>query len=336
MPPRHRVELQFRPLNVAALARLAGLNAPRLGRGRPVKSRPAALTRTMSVRDAFRAVMAAGLAHLLANEQGLLRDADPEYLHQARVALRRLRSALDVISPPLPERMIAPAARELKWLASCLGPARDWDVLIGETLPPVAAAFGAHRGLRTLRARSRKLRRGAGAKVRRATRSSRYKRLKRMLSAWLVSEWPALPEVAARVAVQGPITDHARNLLEKRYRRVRKRGRGLDKRSGAELHRLRIAVKKFRYAADYFSGLYVGKRVREMLGRLARLQDVLGAMNDATTAADLVEQGCRGAHGFSLLEARGMLLGWSRGRATTLRAELKDAWRAFREAEKFW
>jgi CHAD domain-containing protein len=291
----------------------------------------------MTVSNAFRAVMAAGLAHLLANERGLLRGTDPEYLHQARVALRRLRSALDVFSPPLPERVITPAARELKWLASCLGPARDWDVFIRETLPLVVEAIGAHRGLRALGARCERLRRGAGAKSHSAARSSRYRRLKRSLAAWILSEgWLALLDDAARATVQGPITSHARNVLEKRYQRVRKRGRGLDKRSGAELHRLRIAVKKFRYAADFFSGLYEGRPVREMLRRLARLQDILGAMNDAATAADLTKQSCRGARGGSLLEARGMLLGWSRGRAATLRGELKDAWQAFQEAEKFW
>ena len=291
----------------------------------------------MTVSNAFRAVMAAGLAHLLANERGLLLGADPEYLHQARVALRRLRSALGVFSPPVPERAIAPVARELKWLASRLGPVRDWDVFIGESLPPVVEAFGAHRGLKAFRARCKRLRRGAGANARRAARSSRYRQLKRMLATWLASEdWLASRSGAARASVQGPVTGHARNVLEKRYQRVRKRGRRLDKRSDAELHRLRIAVKKLRYATDFFSGLYQGKRVRDMLRRLARLQDILGAMNDAATAADLTERACAGARGASMLEARGMVLGWSRGRAATLRGELKDAWQAFHAAEKFW
>ena len=291
----------------------------------------------MTVGNAFRVVMAAGLAHLLANERGFLLGAEPEYRHQVRVALRRLRSALDVFSPPLPERMIARPARELRWLASCLGPARDWDVFVSETLPPIVAAFHAHRGLGAFGARCERLRRAAGAKAHSATRSSRYRQLKRSLSAWVLSEeWLASFDEAARTAVQGPITGHARKVLEKRYQRVRKRGRGLDRRSGAELHRLRIAVKKFRYAADFFSGLYEARPVREMLRRLARLQDILGAMNDAATATDLTKQGCRGARGGSLMDARGIVLGWSRGRAATLRGELKVAWQSFQAAEKFW
>jgi CHAD domain-containing protein len=129
---------------------------------------------------------------------------------------------------------------------------------------------------------------------------------------------------------------HAQTVLEARYRRVRKRGRGLDVLSAARLHRLRIAIKKFRYAADSFSGLYRGTPVRETLRRLSRLQDILGAMNDAATAADLALQFCRGRGAGDVLEARGIILGWSRARAALLKDELKDAWRSFREAERFW
>jgi CHAD domain-containing protein len=291
----------------------------------------------MSVNDAFRAVMAANLAHLLANERGLRSGADPEYLHQSRVALRRMRSALEVFSPPVPERVTAPAARELTWLASRLGPARDWDVFIGETLPPIEAEFNAHRGLRALGARCSRLRRGAGTEARRAARSARYRRLTLRLSAWLATEaWRARPGNAARAVLQRPVGDLARAVLEARYRRVRRRGSRLDELSAAGLHRLRIAIKKFRYAADFFSGLYAGEQVREMLRYLSRLQDILGALNDAATAADLAAQGCRGARGGNLIEARGILLGWSRERMAALRGELKDAWKAFRGADRFW
>jgi CHAD domain-containing protein len=307
------------------------------GGGGPVKARPADLVAIGSVHDAFKAVLAAGLVHLLANERGLLRGDDPEYLHQARVALRRLRSALDVFSPPLPRRAIAPLARELKWLASRLGPARDWDVFVSEALPPVEAEFGVHGGLEAFAARSRRLQRAVGAGARRAARSSRYRRLTRGLSAWLATEgWRARLSHPARAALGRPVGDHARAVLAARHRKVRKRGRRLGELSARELHRLRIAVKKFRYATDFFSGLYKGKAVRQTLRRLSRLQDILGSMNDAATAADLAMQACRGIRDRKVLEARGMLLGWSRARAAALKGELAGAWKEFRSAERFW
>jgi CHAD domain-containing protein len=291
----------------------------------------------MSVNDALRAVLAANFAHLLANERGLLAGADPEYLHQMRVALRRMRSALDVFSPPLPEPVVAPLARELGWLASRLGPARDWDVFMTETLPPIEAEFSAHRGFKAFSARCRRRRRSAGGRARLAVRSARYRRLTLRLSAWLASEgWHARLSNAARAAARGPVGEHARAVLEARYRRVRKRGRGLEGLSARKLHRLRIAIKKFRYSTDFFAGLYKGKPVREALNCLARLQDILGEMNDAASAADLVAQGFGRARGDYALEARGILLGWSRNQVAGLKRKLGGAWRDLCAAGKFW
>jgi len=303
----------------------------------PVKARAAVLNPGMSVSDAFKAVMWANLAHLDANEHGMLRGADPEFLHQMRVALRRLRSAIGVFSPPVPEADTEALARDLKWLASRLGPARDWDVFVAETLPPIEADFGAHGELRAFGARCRALRRKANAKARRAVRSPRYQRLLLRLAGWIIGEgWRASTQTPAGDALHKPVAEFAALVLEKRYQQARRRGRGLAKRSPAELHRLRIAIKKFRYATDFFASLYEGKTAGKSLKRLGRLQDILGAMNDAATVAGLLAQGFEGARGQRVLEAKGILLGWSRGRAVTLRRELKGAWKAFRAAEKFW
>lgn len=303
----------------------------------PVKARPAVLDRGMSVSGAFLAMMWANLAHLQANERGMLAGRDPEYLHQMRVALRRMRSAIGVFAPLFPEMMISPARSELKWLAGSLGPARDWDVFMTETLPPVEAAFGVNGGLKGFTVRCENLRRAANARARRAVRLPRFRHLMLSLSAWLSSEsWLTRSDPAARASFRGAVATFASAVLEQRYAQVRKRGRKLGGLSAAELHRLRIAVKKFRYAVDFFAGLYKARPARDTLKRLARLQDILGAMNDAATVAKLLAHGFDGAPGRSVIEAKGILLGWSRGRAATLKRELKGAWKEFRAAEKFW
>jgi inorganic triphosphatase YgiF len=305
---------------------------------KPVKAQPAELTADLKVGEAFGRVMHASFGHLMANERGMLEGDDPEFLHQMRVALRRLRSALSVFAPSLPAPAIAPAAAELKWLAASLGPARDWDVFMTETLPPIEREFGAHGELQAFIERCRKLRRDANARARRAVRTRRYRRLMLSLAGWLASRgWLAEPAEAARyAALETPVTELAAQVLRQRYDRVRKRGRKVGKLSTAELHRLRIAIKKFRYATDFFSGLYEGKPVRESLKRLSRMQDILGAMNDAATVANLMAHGFSGAAGRRVLEAKGILLGWSRGRAETLKRELRSAWKEFRAAERFW
>jgi len=303
----------------------------------PVKSQPPTLATGMAVDEAFTAVIWASLAHLQANERGMLAGADPEYLHQMRVALRRLRSALSVFAPVLPPHAAAPIAAELKWLGSALGPARDWDVFLTETLPPVRAEFGEHPALAAFDHQCASLRRQAARRARRTVASPRYQRLVLTLAGRLTAQaWSAALDEAGRARLAAPVVEFAGAVLEPRYARVRKRARKLASLSPAELHRLRIAIKKFRYATDFFAGLYEGRRARETLKRLARLQDILGAINDAATVGNLVAEVLHGANGRQAAEARGILLGWSRGRAATLRRELNAAWKAFRAAEKFW
>jgi len=157
------------------------------------------------------------------------------------------------------------------------------------------------------------------------------------IAAWLTQEGGlARIEPPARTALQTPVADFAAMVLESRYGQVQKKGRKLGGLSVIELHRLRIAIKKFRYAADFLAGLYEAKAARAALKRLSRLQDILGAMNDAATVAKLITRGFSRVPGQRGLEARGILLGWSRGRAATLKRELKSAWKEFRSAEKFW
>lgn len=303
----------------------------------PVKASAAALAREMSVGAAFKAVMRANLAHLRANDDGVLEGYDPEYLHQMRVALRRLRSGVGVFAPVLPEAPVSHLRAEMKWLAGRLGPARDWDVFLAETLPPIETEFGPHAGLERLAARCRRLRGGAGAQARRALRSARYDRLIGRLETWLADErWLKDAEPAAQAALTAPVADFAASVLDARYERVLAKGRSLGRRDAGELHRLRIAIKKFRYASDFFAALYDEKAARAARKRLSRLQDILGTMNDAATVAQLAEQGFEGMSGASAREAKGLLLGWSRGRAAALRRELKSAWQEFHGAEKFW
>ena len=157
------------------------------------------------------------------------------------------------------------------------------------------------------------------------------------LAAWIDAEgWRVSGQAPAADALQTPVAEFAARVLERRYQQARKRGRRLAKRSPAELHRLRIAIKKFRYATDFFAGLYPGNTTRETLKRLGELQDILGAMNDAATVAELMTQGFGGGRGKRVLEAKGILLGWSRGHAVLLKQRLKGAWKAFRAAEPFW
>jgi CHAD domain-containing protein len=106
--------------------------------------------------------------------------------------------------------------------------------------------------------------------------------------------------------------------------------------SAPELHELRIAVKKLRYSIDFFAGLFTADAVRTLRSRLSRLQDILGTINDASTMQSLLAQGYGGGRAAAAAEGRGILLGWSAGRAEALRTDLNRAWKAFRRSRTFW
>lgn len=341
--PRHLFELALKLLAISPLAMEGRSKADRgyaLARGvhpAPVKAGAAALSADMSVSDAFAAVAWSTLTHLLANERGMLQGRNPEYLHQMRVAVRRLRSALNVFSKALPQACVAPLAAELKWLTGALGPARDWDVFVHETLPPIRSAFEHSPALAQFAQGCSRRRNTANRSARAKVGSLRYRRLTLELGRWMAARaWLDQPDQATGLVQARPVREFASETLDARYANVRKRGRRLQQRSADELHRLRIAVKKLRYATDFFAGLYDDAPARSALKRLARLQDILGAMNDAASVADLVYQGFGTKPAATVAEARGIVLGWSRGRADALRGELVSAWKAFRADARFW
>ena len=121
----------------------------------PVKSVPLALDDGMGVEEGFAAIVQACLAQFQANLPGVLASGDIEYVHQARVALRRLRAALRLFRDAcvLPPDLL----ESLRALAAALGPARDWDVLCSETLPAIAPHYpdaeSWQRGMQALEAR---------------------------------------------------------------------------------------------------------------------------------------------------------------------------------------
>lgn len=303
----------------------------------PQRGVPAALDPGMSVSDAFAAIAWSMLTHVQANEQGVLAGKDEECLHQMRVALRRLRSAISAFSSVLPAASRAPIARELKWLGGALGPARDWDVFVTETLPPISEAYKDHTALEVLTAEARSRRIAAQGVMRRAVRSRRYQKGLIGLAAWIAAQaWRESAQVAGRAALDAPVRAYAQGELEARYERVRTRGRKLKELSGPELHQLRIAIKKLRYSVDFFATLFDAGKVRVLRSRLSRLQDTLGTINDAATMRSLLDHGFGEGRSAAAAEARGILSGWSAGRGDALKSDLDRAWKAFRRSETFW
>ncbi|MBI2313960.1 MAG: CYTH and CHAD domain-containing protein [Betaproteobacteria bacterium] len=309
----------------------------RLVQGTPpalVKAAPPELGADSTVNDGFRAILWNCIGQLHANEPGMREGRDPEYLHQMRVALRRMRSALGTFSKIMPAGALDPARADLKWLAGELGPARDWDVFVGEILPPVLAGFPAHRGLAALLDAASAVRAQCGAHARETVASARYQALLLTLGAWLCNEsWRSLPE-ARSGTLDGPLAEFAAAVLDRRYRQVKKRGRRAAQLTPEQRHLLRIAAKKLRYAAEFFSPLYRKRPARDFVRALSRLQDILGALNDAVTGKALLVElvAADAAHS----AAADLATGWLAGSGDEALGKLQRTWERFGEAQPFW
>ncbi len=289
-------------------------------------------TTDQSMGSVFRACF----SHWIANETPAELGTDPEGVHQLRVSLRRLRTALSLFSPALSELDRSWLGGEAKWLAGSLGPARDWDVFIGEMMPDIAEA-GYEQELAPLLAAAKARQKDAYAQVREVIGSPRYTRL--LLEFWRWLEGNGWRSTALEMQRQ-PVVALADRVLAKQQKRVLKKGRGFAKLSLPDRHEVRIAVKKLRYSVEFFASLYPSEKSKPYRRRLSGLQDALGAMNDAAVAEILLDQlvGAtrHGKAAVPLARAAGLVSGWyTRGRIDE-DAELVASWQTFRRAKPFW
>src|SRR5215207_5970201 len=310
-----------------------GFAAARGRPARPVKAMPSPIVEGMSVADGFQAVARSCLAHLLANE-ALFREArDPEAVHQMRVALRRLRAALSLFRDAVADDEIAAVKTGLRELAAALGEARDLDVFIRKTLAPARARDPGGAALAAL-ARSYAERREAAYDAALETvASGRLGRIVLDTLAWIeAGPWLRKDGKAEREA---PVERFAADELRSRAKRIRKRGRHLPELAPDERHRVRIAVKKLRYAAEFFAPLYEGKsrakRARTFRDALGELQDRLGDLNDIAVAATMAETAGDGA-----APAARLLAAEQEAHFDEHLAAAAKAYKAFGESEKFW
>ena len=281
------------------------------------------------------------MAHMLANEPAVLDGTNPEGVHQMRVGLRRLRAILALARPLLAEDVAAYLRDELRWLQKQLGPARDWDVFIAETLERLAVHRGASNGLgRTLRLAD-KARSDAYAQARAAIVDPRFTAILLRTEVWLDRGLWMRPGKRARKALAKPAAAFARAALDKRQRKMRKLGDRAGELSETELHRLRIRAKNLRYAAECFQSLFGRKKAWPYIKSLREIQDVLGTLNDTVVSHDLMaELAARAANRKSLYRAvsrvDALATGWNLARMENDLVRVPDVWARHRACRRFW
>lgn len=276
---------------------------------RPFKAKPAPLDAAMTPVEAFRGIALGCLEHFQRNEAGLLDGNDPEFVHQARVALRRLRSAIKLFAPALPAEFVNTYGKTWKTLAGALGEARNWDVFLGETLPPISTAFPGNKDVRSLKTQAIQRAKAARHAIKGLLATSEYPRLLLEFTAATYALGDTLPI---------PLTELVQQQTGKHTAKAKKLARRHAELAPQERHKMRIAFKKLRYTLEFFGTLWPEKKLKPYLATLSKLQDELGLINDHLTAETLI---------LAILGSRpqGLVHGWIAGRQALLISALPEA-----------
>ena len=213
------------------------------------------------------------------NEAYIEKDLDTEFLHDFRVAIRRTRSALGQIKYVFPTEATNRFKENFAFVGKLSNDLRDLDVyLLDEAtykamLPPVL-----HDDIDPLFDYLHKKRSTALRKVMRGLNTKKYAII---LKDWEVFLNEPYQDSETAVNAQLPVIELARKRIYKKYRGVVKTGNRILKNAEDEmLHVLRIECKKLRYLMEFFSSLFLRKKINVLIGQLKKLQDNLGDFND--------------------------------------------------------
>jgi CHAD domain-containing protein len=274
------------------------------------------------------ASIASGLERLLGQDVGVRLGDDPEFVHQARVAIRRLRSDLKTFGDALDPAWVAHARTELKWLATPLGEVRDADVLSErlEGHAHQAAAIDAD-AFEQLAARLAAQRASALVRLQEALGSARYLQLLRDLDHAATA--PPLRDAASSNADR-PAAEHAASralgpLVSERWQKLRRAVERLDEiPTDDQLHRTRIKTKQARYAAEAATPV-IGNRAARLGEELTVIQTVLGDHHDSVVAERWFRQaGTEGTTGAAF--AAGQCVTFERRLQRADRKRWRKAW----------
>ena len=231
------------------------------------------------------------LAHWRANLPATLDGRDPEGIHQARVGLRRLRTALSLFKKQIPADQRTWIKQEATWLLSQMGPARDLDVFIRDLTALLENDASVNADLVNVIREARTIRIAAYKTAAKSINSARARRFSTRLEAWIEGRgWLASGNRKPGNNKLILARDFARHRLNRQARKMRSDYAKVNNLATEDRHRLRIAVKKTRYGLIFFSSVLPKKRTVQLIASLKNLQDTLGHLNDLAVAERTIER----------------------------------------------
>ncbi|VWC03069.1 haloacid dehalogenase [Burkholderia lata] len=251
----------------------------------PVKAKLVDLAGVRTQRAALFALSGDITAQWLGNEGGVLERDDPEFVHQMRVALRRLRTLMRFFPRFADDQWQDTLGTDLRWLAGLLGTVRDWDVFATESLPALIAADGGDGEWNGTLDAARAQCAAARVELRQALHSARYARLTLGWLEWLGSLALPSAEDGDAPSLRRHATKRVRRLFGHLYASP-----SLTSLDTAARHQVRIDAKRLRYALEFFASLASRRTRTETVKTLTRVQSVLGEANDTMVALHHLEK----------------------------------------------
>ncbi len=301
--------------------------------GRSFKGARPSIDRGMTCAETFRLLCHGCLHDFNVNMQALNGPDKVEAIHQGRIALRRLRAALQLFKPVVKDADYQRLDDELKWVSHVFGAGRDLDVFQEEAFEP-AASDGQIPGARQLADLTEAERNHAHEDINAAVSSTRLRTLLVDLIAWI--EGGAWLD-ANQDRANEKIGRFAGAALKKGLGKFLKRSKDLIKLDPAGQHKARIRAKKLRYMAGFFKDaprlVSRPKALKRLLERLEQIQDCLGKIHDEQARAEFLIGQTK-----TLPVGADPLVGFAAGRlaqpAENVDARRAKAWTALRAVMK--
>jgi triphosphatase len=257
-----------------------------------------------------------------------------EPVHQMRVAVRRLRSALKVFRPAIRCPDVEAIDVGLKALAARLGPTRDWDVFVTETGASVARTFSTEKRLQRVLAAAERRRRACHEELRAYLATSGFRQLGIELACIAGSQdWHATLGDTEHAELAVPLEAFAAGVLNKRLKKLQQVEGDVTALEPAALHAIRLRAKRLRYAMEIFAPLHPGRSTSRFIRRISKLQDQLGAFNDASVAAGLLDE-LSGGGGQAF--GSGLVQGYVGAHGERTRKRIGRAWHKCQHLTPFW
>lgn len=275
-----------------------------------------AIDRRTGSAHAMAHIVNACLAQIVPNAGELAAGCDdPEHLHQLRVGLRRLRTALR----ELPSLSEVPCSEEdlqaLDEVFDRLGATRDLQVAASHIAPRLQAAGAPPCELPSAAA--------ATAAPSEVVRAAAFQLALIKLTAYTFDVLHS-PDTGHSPA--GPMVDRLQHL----HRQVAKAARRFEKLSVDDQHRVRKRLKRLRYLAEFAAPLHRRRAVERYLKALKPAQDALGMHNDEAVAEAAYREVAAND------PAAWFAVGWLAGQRDLSARRCGKALRAIAEVEPFW